>query len=817
MFKNHFIVALRNFWRNRTFSLINVSGLSIGISAALVIFLIVYYEFSYDKFEPDRDRIYRVTMEMKFDGNEGHGSAVPAPLGAAIEAEVTGVEQTVPVFQFQGDATAKVAIASTRPGEPVVYKGQPNIVFTNPQYFYLVPFKWLAGSPESSLKAPFSVVLTESRARQYFPSMLNADIIGKEIVYNDDLRVTVSGIVKDLDQVTDLASVEFISLATIGKTELRHNFMMEVWNDWMAYSQLYIKLSRGSTSGNVEAQLNKLLSKYNKDANKDANNSMAFRLQPLSDVHFNDPGVGQRPAHKPTLYGLIAIAVFLLLLACINFINLTTAQASQRAKEIGIRKTMGSSKRQLVFQFLSETLLFTLIATISSTALTPLLMKVFADFIPPGLQFELLQPSLLLFLLGLVLVVSFFSGLYPALILSGYNPVAVLKGNVAAASGQTRKAGVRKTLTVAQFVIAQFFVIATVMVSKQIDYSINTDLGFKKEAILNFRTPRDTSLDRKNVLLQKINALPQVEMASVGSLPPAADGPAFTNIKYTDEKKEVKVDVQIRWGDTNYLKLYHIKLLAGRNVQQSDTIKEFLINEKYARVLGFMNPADALGKTLDFNKMKMPIVGVMQDFHERSLHEPIDPIVFASFVKRSGDFHVALKPQNAAGTNWPTAIAGIEKAYKELYPENDFSYAFLDESIARFYKSEQDTARLLKWATGLTVFISCLGLLGLVIFTTNTRTKEISIRKIMGASVVNIITILSKDFVRLVVIAFVIAVPVAWWAINKWLQDFAYKTAAPWWLFILCGIALLSLALITLSVQTIKTAVSNPVKSLRVE
>jgi putative ABC transport system permease protein len=287
MFKNYLVIAVRNFLRNKTFSIINVMGLSIGISAALVMFLIAFYEFSFDKFEPDRQRIYRVVLDAKFNGTEGHSTGVPAPLGGAIENEVTGVEHTVPVFQFQGDANAKVTVETSNPEKPVVYKKQPNIVFTNADYFSLLNFRWVAGSPKPAMQDPFSVVLTESRAKQYFPSLTTAEIIGKQITYNDDLRTKVSGIVKDLNETTSFTSAEFISLATIAKTNLQNNFMMTVWNDWMAYSKLYVKLSPGTSAAATEAQLKALIKKYNKDANKDANNTMSFHLQPLNDINLN--------------------------------------------------------------------------------------------------------------------------------------------------------------------------------------------------------------------------------------------------------------------------------------------------------------------------------------------------------------------------------------------------------------------------------------------------------------------------------------------------------------------------------------------------
>ena len=821
MLKNYFAVALRNFWRNKVFSTINILGLSIGISAALVIFLIVYYEFSFDKFETDGDRIYSVVLDAKFSGTQGYSAAVPAPLGGAIQNEVTGVEQTVPVFQVQGDATAKVAVGTHDAGKLVIYKKQTDIVFTNPQYFYLLPYQWLAGSPQASLAKPFSTVLTESRAQQYFPSVPAADIIGKQITYNDEIKTTVSGIVKDLNENTAFTATEFISLPTILQTNLKSQFMMDVWNDWMAYSQLYVKLSKGNTVEKTEAQLKNLLQKYNPDANKNDNNNITLRLQPLSDLHFNNnyQGFGARIAHKPTLYGLLAIAAFLLLLGCINFINLTSAQASQRAKEIGIRKTIGSSKKQLVLQFLSETFFVTLIATIVSVALTPLLLKMFTDYIPPGLRFDLLhQPYLILFLLLLTIIVSFLSGLYPALILSGYKPVLVLKNQIFINSGQTRSAGIRKILTVSQFVIAQFFIIATLMVSKQINYSLNAEMGFKKEAILTFDVPRsDTVPNHRIQLLNEIKAIPGVQMVSRGFLTPAEERASFGDITYNDGKNEIKQNVQIRWGDTNYLRLFQIKLLAGRNVVQSDTIKEFLINETYSKKLGFKHPEDVLNKKLYFNGKKMPIVGVMRDFHEQSFHSTVGAIVFASFDNRSYFFHVALQPKNAEGVLWKNAISKIQKAYKQIYPDEDFNYKFFDETIAKFYESEQNTSSLLKWATGLAILISCLGLLGLVIYTTNVRTKEIGIRKILGASVTGIVSILSKDFVRLVLIAFVIAAPIAWWAIYKWLEDFAYRTTISWWIFGLSGIAMIIIALLTLSIQTIRSAIANPVSSLRTE
>lgn len=817
MLKNYFTTAFRNFWRNKSFSVINVLGLSIGISASLIIFLIVFYEFNFDKFEKDNDRIYRVVLDAKFGGVDGHSSAVQAPLANAIQREVTGIDLTVPIMQFQGDATAKVSIQRTGSTQPLVFKKQPDIVFTNAQYFYLLPFTWIAGSPDVSLKNPFNVVLTESRAHEYFPSLPVSDIIGKQINYNDDFTATVSGIVKDLHEETAFTSVEFISYATIAQTHLQDQFMMNVWNDWMAYSHLFVKLTPGSNATKIETQLKSLLEKYNKDANKDAANTMSFHLQPLSDMHFNSTyqGFGYRVANLSMLYGLLAIAAFLLLLGCINFINLTTANATQRAKEIGIRKTMGSSKKQLVFQFLGETFFITFIATLISVAITPLLFDIFKDFIPPGLGFSFFyQIPVLLFLIAITIFVSFISGIYPALILSGYRPAIVLKNQSFTGKGETRRAWIRKGLTVSQFVIAQFFVIATIMVSKQINYSLNADLGFDKDGIITFETPRDTVSAHTQQLLNSINAIPGVEVASSGFLPPSGEGISITNISYAP-KKDVQTQVQLRWGNPQYLDVYKIKLLAGRNVAASDTFREFVINDTYAKTLGFQKPSEAIGKYLTFNNKQMPIVGVIQDFHDQSMHSEIFPLVFTD--GNGGTFHVRFKATDAGAAAWHTSIAQIQKVFNQIYPGEDFNYKFYDDTIAKMYEKEEQTKGLLAWATGLAIFISCLGLLGLVMYTINTRVKEIGIRKILGASVTNIVSILSADFIKLVCIAFLIAAPLAWWAIYKWLQDYAYKTTMSWWVFALSGVCMLLIALITLSLQTIKAAITNPVKSLRTE
>jgi putative ABC transport system permease protein len=810
MFKNYLLVATRNFWRNKTFSLINVLSLAIGISASLVIYLIVDYEFSFENFQKDRERIYRVVFSAAVSGGNHFNPGVPSPMGSAIQKEVTGLEAVVP-FRTWSDGT-KISIRSGSNTRPVVFKQQKKIVFADENYFGLVQYKWLAGSPATSLQQPYQVVLTESIADLYFPNLDAKEIIGKEIYLSDTIRTTVAGIVKDLDQNTDFTFNTFISKITLETTALRP-YDWDDWNSITASSQLFIKLSPGSKASQVKEQVMNVFKKYH-NPNIYRNADVSFLLQPLSDLHFSTDfdNFGQRVAHKPTLYGLLAIAVFLLVLGCINFINLTTARASRRAKEIGVRKTMGSSRKQLLLQFLSETFFLTLVATLLSVILLPLLLMAFADFIPAGLHFEMiLQPQVLLFMLLLIVVISIFSGTYPAFVLSSFKPVLVLKSQTGA-SGKGGGAWLRKSLTICQFVIAQVFIIATILVSKQISYSLNRDLGFEKEAIVYLHIPysdADAGTNNKYILLNRLKTIPEISMVSLSNNPPSAARNRSVVMKYKDGQKEIETNVDVKYGDTGYIKLYGMKLLAGKTLNHSDTVNSLIINETYAKALGFHRPELAIGKLIEWDNNIFPVAGVVQDFHQKSFHELIQPLVIASKAGDHTFVNIALRNQHAIGK--------IEKAWKEIYPEEDFEYAFLDETIAAYYKSEQDVAVLLRWATGLCILISYLGLTGLFIYTSLQRKKEIGIRKIVGATVGQIVLLLGKEFLKPMVIASAIAIPISWWSANEWLQSFAYRTNMSWWIFLAGLFIVIVISLLTLGAQTFRAAAANPVKSIRTE
>jgi putative ABC transport system permease protein len=790
--------------------------LSIGISASLVIYLLVQFDFSFDKFEQNAANIYRITLHGKRQSGEFQYGDVCEPMAAAAKKEVTGLALVAPFHTL--DET-RVTIPYPNTNNPAVFRKQKDVIVADANYFNLLNYTWLAGTAATTTNNPYEVVLTEKNAKRYYANTKYADIIGKYLFLDDTIQCTITGIVKDLPGNTDFYFGTFLSMPSYYTTRLKPQSFGH-WGWTNSADQLFLRLQPNAKPANVEAQLTKIQNANDKPDPRDKA-TIAVGLQPLDDLHFNtDLGVfdSSRQAHKPTLYYLLAVAAFLLLLAAINFINLTTAQASQRAKEIGIRKTMGGHRRQLIFQFLIETFTITLMATILSLLLMPALLKIFADFIPDDFHFNLLhQPGIIAFLIGLILIVTMLSGAYPALVLSGFKPVLVLKNQAFANTAQTRSVWLRKSLTVSQFVIAQVFIIGVLLVSKQINYSINKDLGYNRDAILTFRTNYRADPKKKPVLMDKLRAIPGIALASISSDAPSSNGTWSSTMAFNDGKKEIRQDIEVKLGDSNYFRLYNLRLLAGVSAPQSDTINAVAINESYLHLLGYQDPNKIIGKQIKEFSGNPHIVGVVADFFPRSLRDPIKPLVIANGTGEGRLFNIKLQPKTADGSNWPATIAAIRKAFTEVYPDDDFDYQFVDDTIAKFYTAETNISRLLAWATGLTIFISCLGLLGLVIYVTNQRTKEIGIRKVIGASVGNLIMLLSRDFLKLIGLAILIAVPISWWGARKWLENFAYKTTLSWWIFAAGGGALLLIALTILCIRTLRAAVANPVAALRSE
>jgi len=814
MFKNYLKIAFRNIWKNKVFSLINIIGLSIGLSAAFVIGIMIYYDLTFDKFHPDSERIFRVTTEFTSPEGNYFNHAASIPLGDALKEKATGIE-TIGTFFIS--YVEKVE----NPDTSKVFENEDDMVFADATYFDIFGYEWLAGDRSEILSSPNEVVLTKERAAKYFPETVPEQVVGKTLIYNDSLPVKVTGVVADFERRTDFYFKEFLSVKTANNTEQKDQIFSDEWNNTNSFSQLFLKVAENGDVASIQSQLDALAKEHQDKTLSDMGHGRIFHLQPLADMHFNkDFGVfdgTDYQASKTLMISLAFIALFLLLLGCINFINLNTAQATQRAKEIGIRKTLGSSKKQLIFQFLGETFLLTLAAAIFSLFLSYWMLQVFADFMPQGVNFDLFKsPIVLLFIIVLLLMVTFLSGFYPALFLSGFQPISVLKNQIFLGKN---KAGLRRYLTVFQFGIAQIFIIATLVVGKQLHYVMNRDMGFKTEAITNIRLPyQDGSIGKRLAFADAIKTVPQVAEVSLGWIPPASNSNRSTMATYVDNGKETHTSLQLLTADLSYLNLYGIKLLAGRD-RLNDTINEYVINETYSKILGFKNPADAIGNMVKLNDEQIPIVGVMKDFNQRSLRNSIKPMALEGDRNRSEGsqfnmVHIALQE---GSSQWPKTIEEIENAYKTFYPQADFELNFYDEAIKRFYEQERRTSVLLKWAMGLAISISCLGLLGLVIYTTERRTKEIGIRKVLGATLAQLNLLLCKEFLILVAIAFAIAAPIAWWGMNNWLEDFAYKTGMSWWIFLLSGVTMLLVALVVISIRTIAAANANPVKSLRTE
>ncbi|WP_301922010.1 ABC transporter permease [Ferruginibacter sp.] len=817
MIKNNLKIAFRNLWKRKIFSLINIAGLAIGISASLIIYLIVQFDLSFDKQHKDGERIYRVVSESNSNGELYKTSGVPLPMFEAIKNEVSGVELSVPLIAKNSNVQVSGPVGS---GIPLtIYRHDAKLIYTNTNYFKLLNYEWIAGTPATALDKPLQTVLTAERAMVYFPQVKMTDIIGRQLIYDDTVLATVTGIVKRIKGNTDFTFKEFISLATL--TNNPEINAVNSWHQWGGVSsaeQLFVKLLPNVSATKMDLLLTDLLVKKRTEEN--GVNRSKCQLQPLSDLHFN-PVYGnfnQRQADKPTLNALLIVAIFLLLLGCINFINLSTAQATERAKEIGVRKSVGAFKYQLVFQFLTETFVLSLLAAIVSILISPLLLEVFKDFIPPEITTSFIYTkNVFYFLSVLIIIISVLAGLHPSFILTKFKPALVLKGQLLSGKGGKQNNNFRHLLTISQFAIAQFFIIATLVVAQQVHYSLTKDLGFKTDAIAFISFPwKNVKPDTKFVLLDKIQKLPGIERSCLGSLPPSSNGKESSSLSFMQGKNKIEIDVEHKSGDSNYFSLYHLKLLAGRVSRPSEKIKEYVINETCAKKLGFEKPEDAVGKMLMGEDEPQPVTGVMADFNTSSTRDVIKPVVFTA-DQNLNTLHFAFTRSKDGAVAWQKTLSAIEGYWKEFYPGEPFEYQFFDESIVAFYKKETDTVKLLEWSSGLAIFISSLGLLGLVIFMANQRTKEIGVRKVLGATVSQIVFILSKDFIKLVLIALLIATPLAYYCMHKWLQDFVYRINMPLWIFILTGFSTVCIAFITICFQSLKAALMNPVKSLKSE
>lgn len=812
MLKNYFKIALRNVVRNKVYSAINILGLALGICACIVIYIIAGYELSFDNFHPGKNRIYRVMGDVTENtGNKLHYGKLPVGVSSNGRTELSGIDGIAGIIPYNAGISVPDYDKPTKHFESKI--GGTNYITTviaEPQYFDIFKFIWLEGDA-TSLKEPFKVVLTESKAHQYFGNMPLDEIVGKQIVYDDSLTVTVSGIIKGWNKNTDLGFTDFVSSATLQTSFLKKRINTDSWKEHFMNTWTFVKLSPRVAPATLNNQMKALVKNH---AGPDV--KLALWLEPLSDIHFNPDVIENmiRTADKSTLYSLIAIALFILLLAMINFINLSTAQSIQRAKEVGVHKLLGSNRSRLVFQFLTESFVLTLFAVSIAVFLVKPTLALFQSFIPAGVTFQFFQPSTIIFLLLFTLLTSLFAGFYPAKVLSSHLPVLSLKGAGTERGG--KKWFLRKALIIFQFSVSLAFIISSIIISNQLKYTRDKDPGFSSDAIVVVPTPWSDSLSKLSALAEKIKQMPGVINVALQWLSPMTSNGRVLQLKFNStDQKEIEVG-QVA-GNEDFIPLYQIKILAGRNLIHSDSVKEFIINETFLRYMGYKKPGDAIGKTLYWNHKTFPIVGVVADFHMASFHEPILPLCIINRPDREHTLAVKLVSKGNYAGSIKATLLQIEKEWKQMYPGETFKYEFYDESLALLYKKDRQTATLVHTATAISVLISCIGLFGLILFTTERRAKELSIRKILGAGAANILILLCKDFVILVFMALLLASPVAWFLMDQWLQGFAYRIHISGWVFLLSGFVAVLVALLTISFQAIRSALTNPVKTLRTE
>ncbi len=818
MLSNYLKLAFRNLWRNRLFTALNVLGLSIGLAACWMIFQLVSYEFSFDADQPNRDRIYKVVSDFTFDGKESGNAGAPKPLAEAIRKQMGGVE-TVAGLYDQWIMSLKVPQPS---GKSLDFTDIEQVQATTTDYFKLVPYRWLAGSPAKALAQPNEAVLTYSRAEKYFPGLTPEQMLGKTILYRDTVAIEVTGVVADLERATSFTGQEFLSLSTFQKGENAKAYT-EAWGGVNSSDQIYLLLGEKTDVAKLSKNINALSQKNSQEAMKNwgANFTRKHSLLPLAEVHFAPNYAGRlRTVNKNILLALMGLAIFLLALAVINYVNLTTAQVPQRAREIGIRKTLGSSRSRLIGHFLGETFMVTVLACGLAFIWTVMFRTSFGDLFPKELDLYPNIAQTLLFMMLLVVLVSALAGWYPSLLITRFQPTQVLRGQVSLKIGRNNFS-LRKSLIVFQFVIAQAFVIGAIIMNQQMRYTMEKDLGFDREAVLTFQVPyrllqSEAYGEKQFALKDELKRLPEVAAVSLGN-PPFNQNYSSGGIIYKGAQKEIELNVYRKYVDTDLLDTYNMKLLAGRNLQPSDTVREYVINETAMREFGFKTPQEAIGKfvTEQNNHVLIPIVGVVEDFHTATFTQKIDPLAMMTQKDGTGSFNVKLASNKPS--DWQSGIRKMEELWKSTYPDAPFDYKFYDDMIAQYYESERTMTQIINLSTGIAILISCLGLFGLATLTAFQRTKEIGVRKVLGASIAGIVGMLSRDFVLLVLVALVIASPIAWYFMNQWLADFAYHVDISWWVFALAGLTAVTIALMTVGYQSVKAALMNPVESLRSE
>ncbi|WKN42170.1 ABC transporter permease [Tunicatimonas pelagia] len=795
MLRNYWKTAVRTLWKHKSYTTINVLGLSLGITCSLVLFLLIRHWLSFDSYHTNRDRIYRIVKEST-DLASGDGMpGVPLPLPEAFRTDFPAVEAVALVGEIAWEGTLLTIIDEN--GEAKSFQEDEYIAYVEPQFFQIFDRSFIKGDAATALDEPNEIVLSERQAQKYFGER---DPIGQTITLNREKELIVTGVIENYPDNTDLPFDIFIS-------DLTRDWEGH-WGSTSSGDQAYVLLAERQSPESIDAQFPVFIEKHYGDPLDEQ--EFKHYLQPLREMHF-DPRFSTytyQGVSWQTIRILTAVAVFLILIACINFVNLATATATQRAKEVGVRKVLGSTRSQLLRQFLSETTIITILSALIALGGVELLLLKVNPLLSSSLELQLLEnPRLLALLIGLVVIISLLSGWYPASVLSGFKPVHTFRNVL---QGQrTRGITLRKGLVVLQFIIAQVFIIGTLVLFRQMQYVQQTNLGFRSEAILTMRLPEST-LDQKRTFRQQLTQIAAVEKASLGYANPASGWVSATGYKLEGETE--KRTTHLKAADIHYLDIFQIPVIAGSPLTtDTDTLTQVLVNETLAASHG-LTPEEIVGRTINLWDADIPIVGVVKDFHTRSLREAIVPTVVLNDARGYEAVIAQVSLPNLSET-----LESIEQQWKTVYPEYTFAYIFADDEIAEFYTSERRLSRLLGGASLVVVFIGCLGLYGLITFMAERKTKEIGVRKVLGASVTNIIGLFSIEFIKLIGSAFVVAAPLVYLVMSGWLQNFTYKIDLGIGLFLIGIGATLIIALLTVSYQSIKAALANPVDSLRNE
>jgi len=787
MIKNYFKIAWRNLLHNKTFSLINIFGLALGMTCSLLIMLWLKDELKRDKFHANDKRLFRVMENQYYSGDI---STFPSSPGILAENIVKDVPEIEMASQMLWEEQPLFTVGDKFDKE----KGR----HVQKDFLRMFSFKLAKGDAATALARPDAVVISKSLANKYFKG---EDPIGKMIKIDSKENVMVTGV---LEEIPELSSLKFDFLMSYD-IWFKKNAWAKEWDN--NGPRCYVMLAANTSVDKVNAKIKN----YIKTKNKESNVELFLQNYGESYLYSNWDNGKQKGGRIDYVRIFSVVAIIILLIACINFMNLATARSLRRAREIGVRKVVGAGKRQLVAQFIGESMFVSFLALILSLLIVALILPSFNSLTEKHLAINLADPSFLLIVLGLTVVTGFISGSYPALFMSTLKPIIVLKGLLKFKSGATY---FRKGLVVFQFALSIFLILGMIVIYRQIDYIHNKNLGFAKEELLYI--PLEGEL-QKNFMTFKEELLkqPGIKYISSAQSSPLEVGSSTQGVRWPGKDTTKLILFSNNPITYDYVKTMGIELIGGRDFDPSYSLDSmnYLVNEAAAKKIGYKDP---VGKELTVWGDKGTIIGLMKDYHHNSLHVPIEPLILRLFKKSWNSYwgNVIIKTEKGQTKQ---ALASMERVYKKFNPGFPFKYYFTDDEIMNNYKAEYTVSKLSRYFAFLAIFISCLGLFGLVTFTAEQKTKEIGIRKVLGASVTGIIGMLSKDFIKLVLIAAVIAFPVAWWMMHKWLNDFEYRVNIGWWVFVVAGVAALLIALLTISFQSIKAAIANPVKSLRTE